>query len=66
MSKLLIDIIDVEGEPNVIEEIIDKKPMEEPNEEVRCGDCDAIMWYNEDNGVHNCTNPECIRCDENI
>lgn len=38
--------------------------MENELEEVECNMCVDIMWYNEEDGIYECVNSECPRCNE--
>jgi hypothetical protein len=40
------------------------KNMKDKLEEVECNMCGSIMWYNEEDGIHECTNSECTRCND--
>lgn len=52
---------DVKKIYNSLEEFLKDWDMEEM-EEVECNMCGSLMWYDEENGIHVCTDSECTRC----
>ena len=44
--------------------IIKNINMKDELEEVECNMCGSVMWYNEEDGIYECTNSECTRCND--